>query len=111
MLVYYQRHKLQRQKRDEASRQTKALKESDETTQIQEGWADAHRIGPSCNQSSCFSDKVLAGGREVILTEAVAYECEECAPRHTPVRIFTDFDDTIYSSMRSRHVTFAAGSD
>lgn len=27
------------------------------------------------------------------------------------VRVFSDFDDTIWSSMRKRHVTFAAGSD
>jgi len=75
-------------------------------------WKRAHRVPNSCEQPfACSFNKVLAGGTEVGLLEAIAYECEECAPRHAPVRVFTDFDDTIYSSLRSKHVTFAAGTD
>jgi hypothetical protein len=31
--------------------------------------------------------------------------------RPTPIRVFTDFDDTLYSSLRKKHVSFAAGTD
>jgi len=47
----------------------------------------------------------------VVLSTAAAPSAGEMIYSQRPIRVFSDFDDTIYSSLREKHVTFSSGSD